>query len=216
MNAFTLGLGAALALLAVKTAVAQSTPGGIIQSGPNAKGIVINKNNITIPKSPAEEAAERVQACEVQHGMKTASEKTVSEETIRATYSGDQDQYVQHIIFRSCAWPRSLYGDLDGYFEIKIESVEGPGDSEASGTNRADRISAPCPRLRVAYQFGHMGDYKSLNPFIMSADTVATAYGERWTRPNGNVSGYLPFYPERGEFVVLHNDNDAISIAECL
>jgi hypothetical protein len=155
-----------------------------------------------------------VQACEVHHRMKTASEKTESDETIAARFSGDQEQYVEHIVVRSCAWPRSRYADLDGYIEIKINSVDGHGDSEASGTNRADRISAPCPRLKVAYQFGHMGDYENLTPFIMTADTVATAYGERWTRQNGSDS--LPFYPERGEFVVLHNGNDLISIAACM
>jgi hypothetical protein len=167
-------------------------------------------------KSSAEEGAERAQACEVRHSMKTASEKTESNETIPAKFSGDHDQEVEHIVFRSCTWPRSRYADLDGYFEINVTTVDGPGDSEASGTNRADRISARCPQLRVAYGFGHMGDYKNLAPFVMTADTIATAYGEHWTRPDGNVSGYLPFYPDRGEFVVLHNDNDVISIAECM
>lgn len=212
MNGFTLSLAAGLTLLTVETSLAQSAPGGINQTGPNAQGTVINNNNLTT-KSAGEEAAERVQACEVQHSMKVASEKNESDETIPARFSGDQDHYVEHIVFRSCAWPRSRYTDPDGYLEIKITSVDGPGDSEASGTNVADRILAPCPRLRLAYQFGSQGAYENLAPFIMAADTVATAYGERWTRPNG--SDPLPFYPERGEFVVLHNDKHGISTAEC-
>lgn len=47
MNAYTLGLGIAVAFFAVKTSVAQNAPNGIIQTGPNAHGTVIN--NLEVP-----------------------------------------------------------------------------------------------------------------------------------------------------------------------
>ncbi|MGD0511479.1 MAG: hypothetical protein ABSA33_06625, partial [Candidatus Micrarchaeaceae archaeon] len=135
MSKLACGLAAMLALSTVNTAVAQSAPGGIIQTGPNANGAVTNNNIITTPKSLGEVAAERVQACEVRHNMKIASEKSVSDETQPSQYSGDTDHYIQHIAFRSCRWLSSRYADLDGYLEITITTVDGPGDSNASGTN---------------------------------------------------------------------------------
>jgi hypothetical protein len=168
---------------------------------------VITTNNI---KSAGEEAAERVQACEMQHGMKTASEKAESSETIRG--NGGPDQFVEHTAFRSCAWPRSQYADGDGYLEIKVQTVQGPGESEASGTDDADRITAPCQQLIVAYQMGHMGAYENESPITITADTLVTSYGEPWK----NENGALPFYPDRGEFVVLHNGHHVIQSARCV
>jgi hypothetical protein len=169
---------------------------------------VITTNNI---KSAGEEAAERVQACEAQHGMKTASEKTESTETIPAR-NGEPETFIEHTAFRSCVWPRSQYADGDGYLEIKVQSVDGPGESEASGTNRADRITAPCRQLMVAYQFEHMGAYENESPITITADTLVTSDGKSWK----NENGALPFYPDAGDFVVLRNDNHVIQSARCL
>jgi hypothetical protein len=185
-------------------AIQQTASGaGAINVGRDA---VITTNNI---KSAGEEAAERVQACEVQHRMKTASEKTESSETIPG--NGGPDQFVRHTAFRSCAWPRSQYSDGDGYLEIKVQTVQGPGESEASGTDEADRITAPCRQLIVAYQFGAQGGYENERPITITADTLVTSYGEPWKNENGALS----FYPEAGEFVVLHNMKHYIQGARC-
>ncbi len=174
----------------------------------NVGGNATITNNIM--KSQGEEAAERVQACEGQHGMKIASEKTELSETIPAAGFGSP-KYVEHVSFRSCTWPRSGYADADGYLEVKVQSVEGPGESEASGVNIADRITAPCKQLTIAYQFGTQGNYENQTPFTITADTIVTADGKPWT----NESGALPFYPDAGEFVVLHNDHYMIQSAKC-
>lgn len=178
---------------------------GAVNVGGNA---TITNNNIM--KSQGEEAAERVQACEGQHGMKIASEKSESLET--AATNSVPGKTIDHISFRSCAWPRSNYADADGYLEIKVQSVDGPGESEASGANVADRIAAPCKRLTVAYQFGSQQTYENQTPLTITADTVVTVDGQRWT----NENGALPFYPDVGEFVVLHNDHYMIQSANCL
>jgi hypothetical protein len=189
----------------------QSPPPQQIASGAGAINVgrdaVINTNNI---KSAGEEAAERVQACEAQHGMKIASDKAESVETAPAS-SGSPGKTIEHIAFRSCTWPRSAHADADGYLEIKVQSVDGPGESEASGTNVADRITAPCQQLTVVYQFGSQGAYEYEAPITMAADTIVTDDGKHWT----NKNGALPFYPDLGEFVVLHNDHYEIASAKC-
>jgi hypothetical protein len=185
-----------------------------IQQNASGNGVNVGRDytvNANTTKSAGEEAAERVQACEVQHGMKTSSDKTQSDETIPAT-TVEPEKFIEHVQFRSCTWPVSRYADGDGYLEIKVQTVNGPGEDQASGTNEADRITAPCKQLRVAYQFGHMGDYKNLDPVTISADTVETIEG----RPFVNTQGALPFYPESGEFVMLHNGNNVIQSAKCI
>jgi len=165
-------------------------------------------NNIA--KSAAEEAAERVQACEVQHGMKIAEEKKDWVETI-PPQNGDPETVVEHFNFRSCEWPKSRYADGDGYLEIRVNSVTGPGDSEASGEDEADRIAAPCPQLTVAYQYGHMGDFENKPPFTVAANTIVDVDGTLWTGKRST----LPFYPDEGEFVVLRSGHYVIGSARC-
>jgi hypothetical protein len=165
-------------------------------------------NNV---KSPAEEAAQRVQACEERHGMKSAFEKSESEETIPAT-NIEEAQYISHITFQSCAWPKSPHSDEDGYLEIKIRTVKGPGDAEYTGTTYADRITAPCQQLEVQYQLGHMGEYHNEDPFVVKADTVVVRETQHLWRTE---DGSLPFYPALGEFVVLHNSHYGLGSAKC-
>lgn len=191
----------------------EQSPPNQIASGTGSVNVgrdaIITNNNIT--KTPDAEAAERVQACEIRHGMNSASEKSRSFETIPAKYS-EPESFVTHISFRSCVWPKSSYADADGYLEIKVQSVQGPAEDEASGMDYADRIIAPCKQLKVAYQYGHMGYYQNGTPFTVTADTIVTLNEGLWKDENGA----LPFYPEAGEFVVLHNGHNEISSAGCL
>jgi hypothetical protein len=204
-------LGAALFSNWPKPKEQSSPPPAIQQTSSGAGAINVGRdaviNNI---KSASEEAAERVQACEMQHGLKTASTRTESSETIPAR-SGEPEQFVEHIDFRSCAWPKSQYADGDGYLEIRVRTVRGPGEYEATGTTSADRITAPCQQLIVAYQMGTQGAYENEAPFTINADTVVTEEdGKLW-----KDDGALPFYPGAGEFVVLHNSHHGLGSAKC-
>lgn len=165
-------------------------------------------NNIA--KSPGEESAERVQSCEVQHGMKTATEKKEWIEKI-PPQNGEPETIVEHVNFRFCEWPKPRFADGDGYLEISLNSVTGPGDSEASGEDWADRIAAPCPELTVAYQYGHQGDFENIPPYTVAANSIVTVDGKPWTGKRTS----LPFYPAEGEFVVLRSGHYLIGSAKC-
>jgi hypothetical protein len=191
---------------------AKEQPPSIQQSSSGTGAVNVGRdavitNNI---KSAAEEAAVRVQACEERHDMKTAYEKTDSHEIIPATSTEDA-QYISHIDFRSCTWPKSRYSDEDGYLEIRVRTVKGPGEYEATGMTDADRITAPCSQLIVAYQLGHMGEYENDTAFTINADTVVV----RETRELWKNDGSLSFYPNTGEFVVLHNGHYGLQSAKC-
>ena len=187
-------LGAALFSNWPKPKEQSAPPPAIQQTSSGAGAINVGRdaviNNI---KSASEEAAERVQACEMQHGLKTASTSTESSETIPAS-NGEPAQFVEHIDFRSCSWPRSQYADGDGYLEIRVRTVQGPGQYEATGTTSADRITAPCQQLIVAYQLGTQGAFENEAPFTINADTVVTEEdGKLWKN-----DGTLPFLSRPG------------------
>ena len=174
--------------------------------------------NNTITKSAGEEAAERVQACEKQHGMKTALEKSESQEPNpnfkpNSIAKEERDQMINHTLFRICTWPSPAYADADGYYEIEVRLERGPTDDDASGTNFADIFTAPCQTLSVTYHFGQQGLYQNQPPLTISADTIVTVDdGKRW---KGNAWDQ-PFSPDAGEFVVLHNYHYDIESAHCL
>jgi hypothetical protein len=144
------------------------------------------------------EAAERVQACQAQHGMRRSFE--ARQHSPEVTY------------FMSCSWPKERYADADGYLEIRVEVADGPGDSNASGENYADRITAPCPKIQVSYSFGSQGHSEHGSPFSVNADAIVDVEGEAWTKSRAD----LPFYPERGEIVVLHNGRHGLDAVSCL
>ena len=186
-------------------------PAAIQQTSSGAGSINVGHdaviNNV---KSAGEEAAELVQACEQRHGMKMSSEKIESTETVPAT-AYDRQQEVEHIDFRSCTWPKSRYSDGDGFLQVSSRTVSGPGDYEATGTTFADRIKAPCEKLVVGYGFGSQGAFDREPPFTIKADTIMTGENAAlWKSDN-----MLPFYPDAGEFVVLHNSHDVLQRAEC-
>lgn len=143
-------------------------------------------------------AAERVQACVETHGLQGA--RTVTDDTATDTTR----------ILR-CAWPPATGSDPDGYLEISYHTVEGPGDSEASGAVWATRISAPCDPVWLSYSTASMGAQGRLEPFAASADTLVTPYGELWD----GMRSELSFYPDRDEVVVIHNSKVILDDVDC-
>lgn len=188
-----------------RTPLVQQTASGAGAVNVGRDAIITN-----IARSAGEEAAERVQACEGQHGMKNATEKKEWMETTPAR-NGEPEALTGHIEFRSCVWPKPPFADGDGFLEIRVSSVAGPGESEASGEDAADRITAPCQNLTLSYQYGHMGDFHNDPPFTVSANNVVTVEGNPWM---GRRSS-LPFYPGEGEVVVLRNGHYGIGSARC-
>ena len=185
-----------------------SSGNGAINVGHDA---VIN----TTTKSAGEEAAERVQACEERHGMKTAFERIEGPQKVTPSNSPDDitNTFEFHTDFHYCIWPPTKYSDGDGYLEIKVVDVNGPGDSDASGTDDADRITAPCPQVIATYQYGHMGDYKNLEPITVDANAIVTTDGKPWVKKESEAP--LPFYPETGEMVVLRSGHYGLESVRC-
>jgi hypothetical protein len=183
-------------------------------SGDNAINVGHDAVITNSMKSAGEEAAERVQACEQHHGMKTAFEKIETPAKIISSGSAEEmPEFEYHTNFHYCAWPPAKYSDGDGYLEINVTTVNGPGEGEASGTDDADRITAPCPQVITTYQFGHMGDYENLAPFTVSANAVLTVEGKPWVRTQDERE--LPFYPETGEMVVLRSGHYGLESVRC-
>jgi len=114
--------------------------------------------------------------------------------------------------FAQCEWPPSEDAEADGYYEIEVTAVEGPGRSEAEGETVVDRISAPCQKLKMSYSFAQM-DVRERRTFEATVDSIVTWEGEPW---EGKVPEDLGFYPERGEFVVIRSLRSAADSIACV
>ena len=84
-------------------------------------------------------------ACESTHGLKSAAEHD--------TGTGTTQQ------FRSCTWPPATGADPDGFAEIQVAVLEGPGRwsdgeadmSSAGGLGARDQITGTCARFALIY-----------------------------------------------------------------
>jgi hypothetical protein len=83
-----------------------------------------------VTAAPPIESAQLIQKCETTHGMSQRSERN-------ANSAGDA------ITFSAWAWPPPPSADPDGYTRIVATAAQGPGQSNASGTNVVDRITGP-------------------------------------------------------------------------
>jgi hypothetical protein len=147
------------------------------------------------------QAAEKVASCELRHKMPSATQVVSYEST------GSMQ-------FKTCEWPPSDLADADGYWEIRMNQEKGPGDSEASGMDYADRINGPCEVFEVTYDYGHMGEQRHLKPFTVARAGIGiTTYdgGEQWTGDRST----LPFYPGRAEAVVLTSGHYGLVTVRC-
>ena len=147
--------------------------------------------------SPGSESAnplaDRVTACERTHDMNGAHVKISLPPTLT---------------FAACDWPPPKWADPDGYAAIVVTTTQGPGAYEATGTDYADRIVAPCQNVTLGYLFGSQGGHAADPPIIVRAGDIVTMEGKPY-------SGPLPFSPGRQERIVLHNAKNGLDTAEC-
>ena len=144
-----------------------------------------------------ESAAVHVRDCIAQHGLSRARDVLVR---------GGAHVYV------TCVWPAPPWSDQDGYAELVVRTVPGPGQFEASGTTEADRIASPCREIEAAYSFGAQGDFDRRAPLDLVRGSIVTDDGEIWREDPRT----LPFYPERDETIVLHNSRSRLDYVRCI
>jgi hypothetical protein len=146
------------------------------------------------------EAAAKVESCEAQHKMSKATQPVDNGAGTRE--------------FETCEWPPSNLADADGFWEIRVISDQGPGSDEASGMDDADRISGPCQKFSMTYDYRHMGGVDHLRPFTVDRGAIFITTndgGEIWTGDQAT----LPFNQDRNEAVVLTSGNYLLDGVAC-
>ena len=160
--------------------------------------IVATFCSAAVARSASETNAKMVESCESAHHMDSQTTRTDSE---------------MKIVFRSCQWPAPPWADADGYYAIVVREVDGPGDSEASGANRADYIKIPCRKARLEYDFGTQGHYSHGPAITASAGDVI---GDVAPDSAKKLRRELSPYPSRDEIVYLRNDRFSLQSAKCV
>lgn len=155
-------------------------------------------------------AAEQVRRCMTQHRLPKAKVTTV---TPAPTYKEEEGALVHAQVFKSCTWPPAVGADADGYLEITNKLVVAfPFTSEAEGIGLADRITAPCKRLRLHYTYAFQG-YQERDPPILvdTGQIIVKNTGEVW-----GPGRQLPFYFGPDEAVVLRNTKVTLDAVHCV
>ncbi|GAA3431019.1 hypothetical protein [Kutzneria kofuensis] len=149
---------------------------------------------------PAEpQNARSVQQCEALHHMSSQHTLIKVSDTARA--------------YNSCAWPAPSFADADGFTQINVVTVAGPGEYEASDATEVDRITGPCREFRLTYDFGYQGELQHKAPFTAPPGMVTDLDqpGSNWS-PGVTA---LSFYPSRNEVDVVHNGHNIVSDVAC-
>jgi hypothetical protein len=94
--------------------------------------------------------ATRVADCVRAHGLAQPSERRDE---------GDGRWY-----FRSCAWPAPVGAAADGFGEVTVRTLDGPGESEATGMTIAHVFTSTCRDLEVGYLFDNQGTFVPEQP----------------------------------------------------
>jgi hypothetical protein len=170
-----------------------------------------------------------VAACERTHGLSSSSVVRAPEpgesqfKTSDVTFTGIGRTFMQ-TTYATCGWPRPPGADPDGYRAITVTLTNGPGNDDASGRDFADVIESHCDRLRLTYNEALMGVQTPWQPFTAGP-------GDVWApAPSASVMRFvkvgqigapseqslqLPFYPQTGDVIVLHGQQQVQNV-ECL
>lgn len=141
--------------------------------------------------------AKMIDSCEVAHHLERQSSHAT-------TANG--------MTFDFCAWPPPSWADRDGYSEIVVLTVSGPGLGEASDADETDYITIPCHVVQLTYDFGSQGDYAYRPPITAKAGAVLDEDGTSTTK----YRSQLPGYPSRDQVVYLHNMKEGLYSANCV
>lgn len=146
----------------------------------------------------AQVRAAQLRACEESHQMSQAQQRFKISD--------------YRFAFRFCQWPPPSYADGDGFTEITVDILKGPGAYEALGTTFVDRVHGPCAQFGLAYDFGKQGGFEHLAPFpAKPGQLLLGGNGD----PYPGSPSELDFYPDRDEVDVLHNGSYVIFTASC-
>jgi hypothetical protein len=156
------------------------------------------------------DADRQISRCMQLHGL--PEQRSVFREPSSEGPAGPVQLPGETVKFAQCEWPPPAHAEADGYYEIEVTAVEGPGRSEAEGETVVDRISAPCQKLSLSYSFAHM-EVRERRTFEVRADSIVTWEGEPWQE---KAPGDLKFSPERGEFVVVRGLRSTADSATCV
>ncbi len=172
-------------------------------------------------------------ACERTHGMTSSQvarqprpgESHFTKSDVTPPYGG-QLEFLQ-TSYASCNWPPPPGADTDGYRTIIVTLTNGPGQSDGSGRDFADVIEFRCGHLQLTYNEAMMGNQEQWQPFTAApgdiwapAPASGTAAPLRFVKV-GELGApseqglQLPFYPETGDVVVLHGQQQLQSVS-CL
>jgi hypothetical protein len=155
-------------------------------------------------QSSAALAAEQVRACMQQHGLSEAH-------AVLQNRSTPDPNSGETTIFAECNWPPPSYSAPDGYSEIKVITISGPGLSEAEGATDVDRFLPPCDQIKISYSFAHQ-NFEQLPPFVAKGGSIVMPEGNPW--PGDRLSLNIIF--ERREVDVVRNLSYILDEVECV
>jgi hypothetical protein len=139
----------------------------------------------------------QLQACEHAHGMSHRHQAV----TASIAESG----------FATCDWPPQRFSDPDGFSLISVETLAGPGGSEASDATAIDRITGPCATFLLTYDAKLQGTDVHPVPFAINAGAVTGMDhpGQPFTASE-DIAG-----PDRDQVDFVRNDNAGLADASC-
>ena len=145
------------------------------------------------PPTPAGDGA-RVTDCVRAHGLAQASERRDE---------GDGRWY-----FRACTWPAPTGAGGDGFSEVTVRTLDGPGVSEATGMTVAHVLTSTCRDLEVGYLFDNQGTLVPEQPVRLTKGETRRVEGGSIVTPADA--------PGRDQSVVLSSARYQLDTVRCV
>jgi hypothetical protein len=143
----------------------------------------------------------RIDTCIVDHGLAKSVEGT---EVVKGRF-----------LFRACEWPPPPGSGSDGFTEITVSRIDGPGESEAEGMTFADVFTTSCTDLKIEYLFNNMGTFVREQPVFLSKGEVRRVEGGSIWFPRTELEASI-YTPGRDEAIVLSAARYSLDVARCV